>query len=192
MTGADVERAEAMRGKAPSICKGKMVRRRINSKYMIRRFDIPSKLVKYHPTDKLDIDFMYVQHAPYLVTKGQGTKFQTIQSFNRISKRGPNGKITYKRGPKAVIEGTKKVVNKYEERGFHVEVVNGDNEFEKLRGKIGTDVNICAADQHVEGIERTIRTTKDKNMLSMVSPTVQESAKTHDRRILGRSFQSNE
>lgn len=160
--GADVERAEAIMGKAASICKGKTVRKRINSKYKIRRFHIPSKLVTNHPKEQLDTDFMYVQGAPYLVTKGQGTKFRTIQTFNRISKRNKHGKITYKRGPTAVIAGIKKVKEKYEERGFAIEVVNGDNEFEKLRGKIGTDVNICGADQHVGGIEREIRTIKER------------------------------
>ncbi|GFH61249.1 gag-pol polyprotein [Chaetoceros tenuissimus] len=64
VTGADVERAEAIMGKAASICKGKTVRKRINSKYKIRRFHIPSKLVKNHPTEELDTDFMYVQGAP--------------------------------------------------------------------------------------------------------------------------------
>ncbi|GFH62209.1 hypothetical protein CTEN210_18685 [Chaetoceros tenuissimus] len=149
VTGADVERAEAIMGKAASICKGKTVRKRINSKYKIQRFHIPSRLVKHHPTEELDTDFMYVQGGPYLVTKGQGTKFRAIQSFNRISKRDKNGKIQYKRGPTAVINGIKKVKEKIEERGFKVTVVNGDNEFEKLRGKIGTAVNICGADQHV-------------------------------------------
>ena len=56
MTGADVERAAAIFGKAYPISQGKMVRKKVHSTQRIRRFVIPSALLKHHPNE-LDIDF---------------------------------------------------------------------------------------------------------------------------------------
>jgi hypothetical protein len=115
--------------------------------------------LKHHPTDELDIDFLYIQGARYLLTKSKSIKFQSIQSFNRISKRNKStGRITYKRGPKAIIAGLKKVLDAYTACGFEIMAINGDNEFTKIVGKVGPP---CAANEHIDMIERSIRTLKE-------------------------------
>ena len=163
MTGADVERAEATMGKAVPIFKGKMTRKRIQSSSPICRFPVPSKLIQYHPSDKLDIDFLYVQGELYLYTQSQHIKFQTIQTFNKISKRNKKtGRVTYKRGQTSIVAGIQKVIDTYQQRRFQISTINGDNEFTPLKEVISIPIHICAANQHIGGIERGIRTLKER------------------------------
>ena len=117
-----------------------------------------------HPSDNLDIDFLYCQGAPYLLIKSTTIKFQAIQTFNRISKSQKEGarRVTYKRGPSDIIKGVEKLINLFRKRGLNLEVVNADNEFQKLDGKISAHLEICASGQHVSRIERAIRTIKDR------------------------------
>jgi len=118
-TGANVEHVAAVFGKAHQISQGKMVRKKVHSTQRVRRFVIPSALLKHYPTDELDIDFFYIQGAPYLLTKSKSIKFQSIQSFNRISKRNRStGRITYKCDTNAIVAGLYKVLQAYATRGF--------------------------------------------------------------------------
>jgi len=127
----------------------------------VQRVSLPAPLLEHHPTDELDIDFLYVQQAPYLLLKTQKIKFQPVQCFNKISNKKKK-KVTYKRGPTDIINGVKKVIRVHTNRGFKITCVNGDNEFNKIEGKVGTDVKICTARQHIPRIERSIRTLKER------------------------------
>jgi hypothetical protein len=120
-------------------------------------------ILKTHPSEDLDIDFFYVQGAPYLFFKSTKIKFQANQAFNRISKRNKKTtRITYKRGPSDIINGIEKVLNVFRNRGFKVNTINADNEFQKLEHKVTAHVEICAAGQHIPRIERGIRFMKDR------------------------------
>ena len=59
----EIHRAEAIYGKAVVI-KGKMVRKRPKHLRNVPRVKIPVPLLKHHPNDELDIDFLYIQGAP--------------------------------------------------------------------------------------------------------------------------------
>ena len=50
----------------------------------------------------------------------------------------------------------------YNNRGFTVELVNGDNEFERIKGKVNATVETCAANEHNPFAEREIRFVKDR------------------------------
>ena len=90
-------------------------------------------------------------------------KFQAIQIFNRISRRKKNmQRITYKRGPNNIINDIKKVLIILRRRGFRIDIINADNEFQKLEGKRTAHVEICAARQHVPRIERGVRFVKER------------------------------
>jgi len=122
----------------------------------------------------------YIQGAPYLLTKSKSIKFQSVQSFNRISKRNRStGRTTYKRDTTAIIAGLHKVLQAYATRGFKITAINGDNEFAKIVDKLNPstantlldcadsplshfNVNICAANENIEMIERAIRTIKER------------------------------
>ena len=115
----DINRAEAIYGKAVPLIKGKMVRKRPKHLSDVPRVELPLPLLKHHPSDELDIDFLYIQGAPYLLTKTRKIKFQSVQCFNRISStikskpKSQQQRITYKRGPKEIIAGIKKVIDLY-------------------------------------------------------------------------------
>ena len=75
VTVDDVNRAEAIYGRAVPLIKGKMVRKRPQHLSEVPRVELPPPLLKHHPHDDLDIDFLYIQGAPYLLTKTHRIKF---------------------------------------------------------------------------------------------------------------------
>ena len=85
ITVDDIHRTEAIYGKAVPIIKRKMVRKRPKHVSNVPRFRIPVPQLKHHPTDELDIDFLYTQGAPYVLSKTHKVKFQSVQCFNKIS-----------------------------------------------------------------------------------------------------------
>ena len=129
------------------LLKGKTFYTPINTNRPIERVSLPPLIQETHPSDNLDIDFLYCQGAPYLLIKSTTIKFQAIQTFNRISKSQKEGarRVTYKRGPSDIIKGVEKVINLFRKRGLNLEVVNADNEFQKLDGKISAHLEICAS-----------------------------------------------
>ena len=161
VTVDDIRRAIAIYGTAVPLIKGKMIRKTHNQPVQVQRVSLPPPLLEHHPTDELDIDFLYVQQAPYLLLKTQKIKFQSVQCFNRISNKKKH-KVTYKRGPTDIINGVKTVISVHTNCCFKITCVNGDNKFNKIEGKVGTDVKNCAACQHIKRIECSIRTLKER------------------------------
>jgi len=101
--------------------------------------------------------------------KSTKIKFHATQAFNRISKRTKKTTRTmYKRGPKDIINGIEKVLTVFRNRGFRINIINADNEFQKLEHKVTAHVEICAAGQHIPPIERGIRFMKDRTRCSWV------------------------
>ncbi|GFH56607.1 hypothetical protein CTEN210_13083 [Chaetoceros tenuissimus] len=61
-----------------------------------------------------------------------------------------------------VIEAVNRVIAIHKDRGFEIEYVFGDNEFEKLEGKIDAALETCSAGEHNPYIEREIRVVKER------------------------------
>ena len=167
----DLRRAEHIYGgPAVDLLKGKTVYKPVNTSASIARIPLPPIILKAHPSDDLDIDFMYVQGAPYLLMKSNKIKFHATQTFNRISTRKKKTqRITYKRGPQDIINGIEKVLTVFRNRGFKVDLINADNEFTKLEHKVSAHVEVCAAGQHIPRIERGIRFMKERTRCYWVS-----------------------
>ena len=168
----DLRRAEYIfGGPAVNLLKGKTFYTPADTSRPIARVPLPPHILKTHPSDDLDIDFMYVQGAPYLYMKTTTIKFQAIQSFNKISRKDKKNikRITYKRGPKDIINSVEKVLGIIRRRGFTMNIINADNEFQKLEHKVSAHVEICAAGQHVPRIERGVRSVKDRTRCRWVS-----------------------
>ena len=126
---ADVERAAAIFGKAHQMSQGKMVRKKVYSTQRIRRFVIPSALLKHHPTDELNIDIFYIQVAPYLLTQIPLISNQYKASTALANATDQLLRLTYKRDTNAITDGLHKVLLAYATRGFKITAINGDNEF---------------------------------------------------------------
>ena len=149
---------------AVDIIKGKSTYKPINIKSNIQRIPLPPVILETRPSEALDIDFFYVQGAPYLIIKSVSIKFQGILAFNKINRitKQNQRKVTYKRGPSDIINGIEKILRLLNNRGFKTPIINADNEFSKLEGKLSTHIEICGAGQHIPRIERGIRTIKDR------------------------------
>ena len=117
------------------LLKGKSVRRKKKIFHDVPRINIDAPLLAKDRFDDLDADFMYVQGKPYLLTLTRKILFQTLQSFNRISKIGKNKKITYCRGRADMIDGINKVIGLYTNCGVTIEALHADGEFRKLENK---------------------------------------------------------
>jgi len=84
----DLRRAEHIYGgTAVDLLKGKTVYKPVNTSASIKRIPFPPIVLKAYPSDALDVDFMYVQGAPYLLMKSTKVKFHATQTFNCISTR---------------------------------------------------------------------------------------------------------
>ena len=117
---------------AHQLLKGKSVRRKKKIFHDVPRINIDAPLLTKDRFDDLDVDFMYVQGKPYLLTLSRKNIFQTMQSFNRISKITKNKKITYRRGKKDIVEGLNKVIKLYTDRGVTIKTLHVDGEFRKV------------------------------------------------------------
>jgi hypothetical protein len=146
-----------------NLLKGKTVYKAVNTNTSIEWVLLPPIILKTHLLEDLDIDFLYVQGAPYLFIKSTKIKFHATQALNRISKRKTKTtRSKYKRGPKDIINGIEKVLTVFRNCGCQVNLINADNEFKKLENKVTAHVEICAAGQHIPRIKRGIRFMKDR------------------------------
>ena len=162
ITRDDVIRAHDITGgPAIQLLKGKSVRRKKKVYDKVPRVNIDAPLLIKDRFDELDTDFMYVQGKPYLLTLSRNIIFQSLQSFNRISKvKGK--KITYQGGRKDIADGLNKVVKLYNERGVTIEAIYADGEFREVEALVTTEIECCAANEHVDRVERRIRVIKEK------------------------------
>jgi hypothetical protein len=100
----------------------------------------------------LCVDVMKVNKMPFLVTMSRGIKFGTVAWLK-------NAKAN------TIMENITVVRNVYIKRGFLLEILEADGQFEPLRGElaaIGVTLNKCSRQEHVPVAERRIRTLKER------------------------------
>ena len=152
ITRKDIRAAEDIFGANLGSLKGKTTRRS-GDHVPAELTSIPSDILsKYHQV-VIGIDIMYVNKIPFLVTISRHIKFGTVEVLK--NRQGPT-----------ILKMIKNVRGVYGKRGFRLQQVNADNEFEPLRVGLldlgGIELNTCANDEHVPEIERYIRTVKDR------------------------------
>jgi len=59
-----------------NLLKGKDVYRPVNTSTSIERVPLPPMILKTHPSEDLDIDFFYVQGAPYFSSSQPRSNFK--------------------------------------------------------------------------------------------------------------------
>jgi hypothetical protein len=100
----------------------------------------------------LCIDVMKVNKMPFLVTMSRAIKFGTVAWLK-------NAKAN------TILMNIKVVRNLYIQRGFLLEIIEADGQFEPLRGELadlGVTLNKCSRQEHVPVAERRIRTLKER------------------------------
>ena len=140
---------------------GKMTQKKGNTFASPKKIPLPAPLLEHHRSDILDVDFFYSDNAPYLLIRTWKILFLALLTFN-IRRKNNNRNITYSKPTKEIIEGIKRVITVHKERGFNIEYVFGDNEFEKIEGKIDAALQTCVAGEHNPHIEREIRVVKER------------------------------
>ena len=93
---------------------------------------------------------MKVNKLPFLVTMSRAIKFGTVAWLK-------NAKTD------TILKNIIEVRNIYIKRGFLLEIIEADGQFEPLRGalaELGVTLNKCSREEHVPVAERRIRTLK--------------------------------
>ena len=150
ITSDDIARADAIYGPQIPLLKGKTVRQRPEHINNVPRVPLPNDILQHHKTDDLNIDYLFINRKPFLHTKTTKIKFLSIQTCRT-------------KGKKELNKGLDVVLKKYKDRGFSIENINGDNEFEQIRDHVAPiNVNIVGRREHVGVIERSIRVVMER------------------------------
>ena len=152
VTTDDIKRAIFIYGKETALQQGKTVRQRSIPITVTHPVPLPRTIKDFHSAVPISIDIMLIQSIPML-TSISGTSYQ-FRTVEPIFKTRPS--------KSDLLQCVKNVLQTYANRGIKVTQINGDNEFECLRGETGdSTLNIVAAEEHVGDIERSIRTIKE-------------------------------
>ena len=150
ITEDDVRRSELIYGPPIPILKGKTVRNRPSHIPPIKPIHLPNNIVQQHSQDELDMDHFWVNGTPFFHTKSHNLNFITTYKCDST-------------GKSESIRHIDKATQLYANRGFAIVAYHGDNAFECLRMHLGdANLHTVAKDEHVPGIERSIRTVKER------------------------------
>jgi len=112
----------------------------------------PAVIMDRHKSVTIEADIMKVNGIPFLVSISRAIKFGTVELL-------ANQKMV------TVMIAIKNINNLYKRRGFQVDLLLMDGEFESIRGDlagIGITLNMVSRDEHVSDAERRIRTLKER------------------------------
>jgi hypothetical protein len=152
VTAQDILNAEDIFGPDVGSLKGKTVR---TASDMVRSgglVPIPATIMAHYQKIILCVDVMKVNKMPFLVSISRAIKFGTVAWLK-------NAKAT------TIMKHIKDIHSVYVKRGFIVEIIEVDGQFEPLRGQLavmGITLNKCSREEHVPVAERRIRTLKER------------------------------
>ena len=113
---------------------------------------IPSELMSQYRHVTIGADIMFVNKLPFFVTISRNIKFSTAV-------------LITDQKHETLIKAVRDVRNIYHKRGFKIETMLMDGQFEGLIGdlaEIGITLNTVARGEHVPEVERHIRTIKER------------------------------
>ena len=153
VTVPDIEVATKIWGKDIAMLKGKTVKRKPLPvvKDLVK---VPREFIKLHRDVTLAVDIFFLNKIPFFVSLSRVIYFTAV---NHLSDR----KID------SIFQAFKKIYTCCLHRGFRIEIVLADGEFEPLKPLIeaipfGPRLNVSAKSEHVADIERRIRVIKER------------------------------
>jgi hypothetical protein len=152
VTGQDIMNAEDIFGPEVRALQGKTVRKASDIVRSGGLVPIPATIMDHYRKIILCVDVMKVNKMPFLVSISRAIKFGTVAWLK-------NAKAD------TILAHIKDVRNIYVKRGFLLEIVEVDGQFEPLRGELaamGITLNKCSREEHVPVAERRIRTLKER------------------------------
>ena len=149
VTPDDAKRALVIYGPDVATLKGKTAKKATTSVPRYNRVDLPPTILTHHSKVALCVDFMFVNNNVFFTSISKDLQFRTVAPVNSRSKA-------------TMLREIRAVMDIYRRRGFTIESMYGDQEFECIENDLNTDVFIADTDDHVPEIERSIRTIKDR------------------------------
>jgi hypothetical protein len=152
VTGQDIVNAEDIFGPEIGSLKGKTVRMASDMVRYGGLVPIPASIMAHYRKIILCVDVMKVNKMPFLVSISRAIKFGTVAWLK-------NAKAD------TIMTHIKDIHKIYVKRGFILEIVEVDGQFEPLRGELaelGITLNKCSREEHVPVAERRIRTVKER------------------------------
>jgi hypothetical protein len=147
----DAINAHAILGRDVGSLKGKITRQQLQAVLGAVANNLPQEIMENYRNVILCIDIMFVNRIPFFLTISKKLHFITAEVLDN-------------RKEESLIKALKRVYGVYRKRGFRINNILADGEFECTRGAVATDLwselNICGVNEHVPDIERCIRTTK--------------------------------
>jgi hypothetical protein len=152
VTGQDTMNAEDIFGPEARASQGKTVRKASDVVRSGGLAPIPATIMDHHRKITLCVDAMKVNKMPFLASISRAINLGTVAWLK-------NAKAD------AMLSHIKDVRNICVKRGFLLEIVEVDGQFEPLRGELaamGVTLNKCSREEHVPVAERRIRTLKER------------------------------
>ena len=153
VTVDDIDVASKIWGKDIAMLKGKTVKKKPMPviKDLVK---VPKEFLKLHKEVVLTMDIFFVNKIPFFLTLSRVIYFTAV---NHLSDRKVD----------TIFKAFKEVYMYYLQRGFRIETVLTDGEFEPLKPLIqsipyGPRVNVSSKSEHVPDIERRIRVVKER------------------------------
>ena len=166
----DIERGIDIYGTPTPLIVGRLTSPK-QVKHRAKDIHVPSSIIHKHRNISLFINLCYINKLCFLICISENIEYVNIEFLN--SKKSD---ILYKE--------LNKIIKLYSSRGFQVNSIYGDNEFDVDDIKTSLmpiKLHICGANEHVPKIERCIRTFKERAR-SMYHALPYNTHQTHDKR----------
>ena len=150
VTRQDILNAEHIFGPERGSLQGKTTRGASDQVRAGGLVPIPVTIMAHYQKVVLCIDVMKVNKMPFLVSISRAIKFGTVAWLKNA--KAPT-----------ILEKITEVHKMYVKRGFILEIIEVDGQFEPLRGDLagmGITLNKCSREEHVPVAERRICTLK--------------------------------
>jgi hypothetical protein len=151
VTQQDIINAKDIFGPEHGSLKGKTVRKASDQVRAGGMVPIPATIMAHYRRVVLCINVMKMNKIPFLVTMSCAIKFGMVAWLK-------NAKTN------TILSHIKEVRNVYVKRGFLLELIEANGQFEPLREELaalGVTLNKCSREEHVPLAERRIRTLKE-------------------------------
>ena len=153
VTANDVKRYYEIYGDSEGAVKGKKTRKRPDEVTTDNLVELPKHVLKQHKELTLCADLFFIDGFPYMTTISKGIMFTTVEMME-------NRKFD------TLLDGLLRVIAFYKVKGFKINYIFSDNEFKAMKdalqdgGKV--DLNCSAPNEHVQAVERNIKTIKER------------------------------
>ena len=147
----DIQRARHIYGPAKPLLQGAMTRLKPTTN-KIEKIPLTLPVSTQHQSVNLSVDFFYVNGHVFFTSKSAKLNFVTAKYHKTREMR-------------SIIETLNEIKHIYHSRGFTIDNIHGDNEFNKndiKKSQLPALFHIYGKDEHVGLIERSNRTVKNK------------------------------